>query len=126
MEIKIFVGLERLLKKYDITVQSVAKIIKVPSIIYMNLESLIKQNNECENNPKKSSTTKVGEHNLRGYSMFMVWMFDGVKNKHDVYQGEDSMKKFCLSLKEHAMEIINFEKKNIIPLTKSIYHMSVT
>ena len=58
--------------------------------------------------------------------MFTVWMFDGVKNKHDVYQGEDSMKKFCLSLKEHAMEIINFEKKNIIPLTKSIYHMSVT
>ena len=42
MEIKIFVGLEQLLKKYDVRVQSVAKIIKVPSIIYMNLESLIK------------------------------------------------------------------------------------
>ena len=28
------------------------------------------------------------------------------------------MKKFCKDLKEHAKRIINYEKKNIIPLTK--------
>ena len=28
------------------------------------------------------------------------------------------MKKFCLDLKEHARKIINYEKKEMIPLTK--------
>ena len=28
------------------------------------------------------------------------------------------MKKFCLDLREHATKIINYEKKEIIPLTK--------
>ena len=28
------------------------------------------------------------------------------------------MKKFCKDLKEHAMRVINYEKKKIIPLTK--------
>ena len=27
------------------------------------------------------------------------------------------MRKFCESIREHAMKIINFEKKKIIPLT---------
>ena len=28
------------------------------------------------------------------------------------------MKNFCLDLKEHATKIINYEKKQLIPLTK--------
>ena len=32
---------------------------------------------------------------------------------HDVYRDEDCMKKFCESLREQAMRIIKFEKKNI-------------
>ena len=31
------------------------------------------------------------------------------------------MKKFCKSLREHAMKIINFEKKKMIPLTNEEY-----
>ena len=34
------------------------------------------------------------------------------------YRGKDCMKKFCKDLKEHAMRIINYEKRKIIPLTK--------
>ena len=38
-----------------------------------------------------------------------------VENKHDVYRDKNSMKKFFESLREHAMEIINFFfKKNEI------------
>ena len=40
-----------------------------------------------------------------------------MENKHDVYRDEDCMKKFCEFLREHTMEIINFEKKKMIPLT---------
>ena len=30
---------------------------------------------------------------------------------HDVYRGKYCMKRFCESLREHAMKIINFKKK---------------
>ena len=49
-------------------------------------------------------------------SMSTIWTFDGIENKHDVYRGDNDMNNFCESLREHAMKIINFEKKKIIPL----------
>ena len=50
------------------------------------------------------------------YSMSTIWTFDGIENKHDVYRGDNGMNNFCESLREHAMKIINFEKKKMIPL----------
>ena len=42
-----------------------------------------------------------------------------MENKHDVYRGEDCMKKFSEFLREHAMKIINFkQKKKMKLLTK--------
>ena len=29
--------------------------------------------------------------------MSLIWTFDGMESKHDVYRGEDCMKKFCES-----------------------------
>ena len=49
--------------------------------------------------------------------MPMIQTFDGMQNKHDVYRGEDYMKKFCEFLREDTMKMIDFEKK-MIPLTK--------
>ena len=46
--------------------------------------------------------------------MSEIWTFDGIENKHDVYRGEYSVKKFCEFLKEHALKIMNFEKKKIV------------
>ena len=40
------------------------------------------------------------------------------KNKFDYYRGKDCMKVFRKILKEHAIIIINYEKKQIVPLTK--------
>ena len=34
-----------------------------------------------------------------------------IENKHDVYRGKDGMKKFCESLREHEIIIINFKWK---------------
>ena len=48
--------------------------------------------------------------------MFTIWAFSGIENMHGVYRGEDCMKKFCESLKENAMKIINLETKKIILL----------
>ena len=49
--------------------------------------------------------------------MSTIWTFDGKENKHNVYSGEEYMKMGCKSLREHAMKIINFKKKKMMPLT---------
>ena len=43
--------------------------------------------------------------------MSTILSFKSIENEHDVYRGKDCMKYFCKSLREHAMKIINFEKK---------------
>ena len=71
---------------------------------------------------KKSSTTKVGDIFLVGiqylrYGLYSSYGWVNVENKHEVYRSQDCMKKFRKSLREHAIKITNFEKKEIIPLT---------
>ena len=39
------------------------------------------------------------------------------QNKLDCYIGEDCMERFCKDLKDHAIKIINYEEKKMIPLT---------
>ena len=50
--------------------------------------------------------------------MFTIWAFDDIEAKRNVYRSEDYMKKIYKSLREHAANIIKFEKKKMIPLTK--------
>ena len=73
----------------------------------------------CKNNSENSSATKVSEHIPSAFSMPTISSFRSIENKHDVYRGKDSMKKFCESFIEHAMKITNFEKeKNICYICK--------
>ena len=87
------------------------KSMKVPFIIYANLESLLEKMNTCYNNPEKSITTKINEHTASGYSLFTHCSFDTTKNRLDYYRGKNCMKNFCLDVREHATKIINYEKK---------------
>ena len=43
--------------------------------------------------------------------MSTSWGFDHMENKHTLYRGEDCMKMFCTSLREHAKNTIHFENK---------------
>ena len=74
--------------------------------------------NNCHNNPEKSSTTKINKHTPSSYSLFAHYSFDTTKNKLDYYRGKKCMKNFCLDLREYVTKIINYEKKEMIPLTK--------
>ena len=94
------------------------KPMKVPFIIYADLQSLLEKINTCHNNPEKSSTAKINKHTPYGYSLFTHCSFDTAKNKFDYYRGKNCMKNFCLDLREHATKTINYEKKEMIPLTK--------
>ena len=91
---------------------------KVPFIIYADLECLLEKMSTCINNPNESSTTKINKHTASGYSIFTSCSFDESKNKLNHCRGKYCMKKFCKELKEHATRIINYEKKKIIPLAK--------
>ena len=42
--------------------------------------------------------------------MSTISSFKGIENKHDVYRGKDCMKKFFESLREYAINIINFKR----------------
>ena len=91
---------------------------EAPFIIYAGLECSIEKIDGCKNNPENPSITKVSEHIPSNFSMSTISSFKSVENKHKVYRGEYYMKKFCESLREHAMEIINFKKKKMKLLTK--------
>ena len=74
--------------------------------------------NNCRNNHEKSSTTKINEYEVSGYSMLTHCSFDAAKNKLDCYRGKDCMKRFCKDFEEHATEIFNYEKeKEMMPLS---------
>ena len=79
--------------------------------MYEDLEYFIKRIDVCKNSFKKPSATKVGEHIPRGYSMTTIWTYDGIENQYDVQRGEGCMKQFREFSREHAIKIVNFEKK---------------
>ena len=47
-----------------------------------------------------------------------TWACDSIKNKHSLYCGEDCMKMFSMSLREHAADVINFKRKKMLLLTE--------
>ena len=68
--------------------------VKTPSIIYADLESLIKRTDRAKNNFEKLSTTKLDEDARSRYSISSRWEFDGAENNHDVYRRKDCIKTF--------------------------------
>ena len=92
------------------------KSIKLPFVVYADLECLFEKMSTCQNNPNESSTTEINNHTPSGYSIFTHCSFDQTRNKLKHYRGKDCMKKFCKDLREHASKIINYEKKKMIPL----------
>ena len=57
------------------------------------------------------SITKVNKYLPSDFPMSAMSSFRGIENKHEVYGGKDWMKKFCKSLRQYAMKIINWTKK---------------
>ena len=83
-----------------------------PFIIYAGLECLLRKINICRNNPEKKAI-----HRPSGHFLIICCSFDKSKTECKYYRGEDCMKMFCKDLKDQATKIINYEKKEMIPLT---------
>ena len=93
-------------------------IIAMLFVIYANLVSLLEKMSTCHNNPEKSSSTKINKHKSFGYSLFTHYSFDTRKNKLDCYRGKNGTKNFFSRFKKTCTKIINYEKKEMISLTK--------
>ena len=62
---------------------------KMPYIVYADIESLIKQIDNCKNDPEKYSIAKIGKRIPCKYSMSSIWAFDHIENKHSLYHRKD-------------------------------------
>ena len=82
------------------------KSIKLPFVVYADLECFLEKMSTCYNNPEESSTFKINKHRPSGYSILTHFSLDKSKNKLNYYRGEDCMTKFCKDLREHATKII--------------------
>ena len=80
--------------------------LKIPFIIYADLESILEKMSNCHKNLEKSSTTKINKHSPSGCLLFTHCSFDLTK----IYKGKECMERFCKDLKEHT-KIISYEKK---------------
>ena len=87
------------------------KLDKAPSITYADLEYLIEKIDGCENSPDNLFITKVIEHIPLGFPMSTISSFKRIENKPDAYKSKDCMKTFCDSIRQPAMDMINFKKK---------------
>ena len=91
--------------------------LKVPFIIYADLESLLKKEPSCQNNPKNSYTQRKAKHKPSGYSLSLICSFDETKNRRKFYRRKDCIENFCIDLKELATEIINYKEEEMTTLT---------
>ena len=93
-----------------------------PFIIYPDAECIIAKIDRCKNNSEYLSTTIVSNHIASGFSMLTISsfrsIFRSIQNKHGAYRDKDCVIKFCKSVREHAIKIINFEKNKMILLRK--------
>ena len=71
----------------------------------------------CQNNPEKSYTEKKAKHEPSGYSYIICYSFHKSKNDQNYYRGKYCMENFSKDLRNLAIKAINYEKKEIIPLT---------
>ena len=78
---------------------------RVPFIMYVDIECLLENISACHNDPNKSSTIKINEHTPSGYSLLTYYSFGNTKNRLSYYRGKDCMKMLCKDLKEHAKRV---------------------
>ena len=94
------------------------KSLKAPFVIYLDLECLLLKIISCQNNPKNSYTERKAQHEPSGWAVFTNCSFDATKYKLEYYRGIDCIKELCKKLKDHALKIINYEKKEMISLSE--------
>ena len=83
--------------------------------IYVDIECLLVKHDACSNNLNKPLSKTVSTHIPSGYSINVVNEYKD--NYHTYYRGIDCMNKLSKDLLKIGKNIVNEEKKPMIPLT---------
>ena len=93
------------------------KSLKASIIIYADSEYILKKRQSCQNNLENSYSERRAKYKPSCYSWVLICSFDATKSRHSFFRGKDCLEKFCKDVKELAVEISNYRKQEIIPLT---------
>ena len=93
------------------------KSLKAPFFVSFDTECIFKKAPPFQNNPEKSYTERKAKHAPSGCACSLICSFDSTKSKHSYCRGEDCIEFLCEKFEELALEIINYEEKEMIPLT---------
>ena len=93
------------------------KSLKALFVIDLDIECILKEEHSCQNNSEKSCIEGKAKYKPLGWAMFIKYSFDATKNKLDYYRGMKFIKELFKKLKDHAMEIINYKEKEMMPRT---------
>ena len=96
------------------------KSLRVPFIIYADLECLLKKKQPLQNNLENSYTQRKAKHKPSGYSLSLICSFDETKNRRKFYRRKDFTENFCRDLKELVTEIINCKEKEMTTSTSDV------
>ena len=77
-------------------------------VICADLKFLMEKIDGYQNNLENLFPSQAGKHILLDFSMSTISLFVNIEKRHDIYRSKDCMKKFCESLREQEMKIINF------------------
>ena len=92
-----------------------SKSLKMTHAIYVDIECQLVKHDTCTNNINKSWSTDKNTHIPTGYTINKVNEFKD--NYHIYYRGKDCVTKLSKDLINIGKEILNEEKKPMIPLT---------
>ena len=88
---------------------------KVPFIVYADMESLIKNMDNCDPDPNKSYTKKYQKHEPISFSYYIKCFNDSVyESRLRTYTGKDAMDVFIKWLEEDVKAIANIKPKEMI------------
>ena len=94
------------------------KSLKATFFISFDHKVLLPKIPSSQNNPEKSYTERKAKHIPSGCTCSLICSFDSTRNKHSYCRGEGCIEWPCETFEEFALEIINYEEKEMILLTK--------
>lgn len=90
--------------------------LKVPFVVYVDFESILKPMDLCEPNPKSSYTCKTFKHEPFSFSYLIKCSFDDSLSKQVLYRGKDAIKVFIQRLESDLAYIYNNYLTNVVPM----------
>ena len=91
---------------------------KVPFMMYVDFEAILKPIHCPSSNPKEPYTKEVNQHIPSGFCVYSKFTYGEVENPVRLHRGKDCVEKFCDHIDEKAKRLYHtFLEKPMEPLT---------